>query len=144
MKALVIYESQYGHTRKAAEAIAEAVTKQGGEAVVKYTLQVKPADVQNADAVFIGTWVHGLILFGVRPAGVKDWLPNLPPLTGKPVGVYCTYQFNPRGALRSLGIMLAERGAVIKGERAFHNSKPGEGADVFVKGVLERSNLSLN
>ncbi len=144
MKALVIYESQFGHTRQAAQAIATAIINLGGEAVVKYTMQVKPADIEAANAVFIGTWVQGLILFGVRPANAKNWVPNLPPLTGKPVGVFCTYRFNPRGALRSLGMMLAERGAVIKGEQAFHDSKPGEGADVFVQGVLERSGLSLN
>jgi flavodoxin len=136
MKALVAYESKTGHTRQAAEAVAEAVRKMNGEAIVKPMAEVKASDVQIADVLFLGTWVQGHFFFNVKPAGAEQWVPNLPSLRGKPVGVFCTYLFNPRGALRSLSEMLESRGAKPRGEHAVRRSRPAEGAEEFVRGVL--------
>ncbi len=158
MNVLVLYQSRSGHTRRAAEAIGEAARALKGEAVVKSVIEVGEADVARADVLFVGTWVQGLILFAVKPAGAELWVPALPPLGvkvkratggltagikmatplgGKPVGVFCTYAFHPRGSLRALGAMLTGRGATVVGERAFHRSRPGAGAEAFVRGVLE-------
>ena len=86
MNVLVLYESRNGHTRDAANALAQAARDQKHTVTVKSIIEVRKADVENAQALFIGTWVHGLILFGVRPAGAELWVPNLPALEGKPVG----------------------------------------------------------
>jgi flavodoxin len=137
MNVLVLYQSRSGHTRDAAEAIAQAVRNLNYEVVVKSVIEVRKADVENADALFVGTWVQGLILFGVKPAGAELWVPALPSLEGKPVGVFCTYAFHPRASLRRLGALLAARGATILGERAFHRSRPGAGAESFVQSVLQ-------
>jgi flavodoxin len=137
MNVLVLYQSRSGHTRDTAEAIAQAARDLHNEAVVKSVIEVSKADVQNADVLFVGTWVQGLILFGVRPAGAELWVPALPPLEGKPVGIFCTYAFNPRGSLRALGAMLAARGATILGQHAFHRSRTSEGAERFVQSVLQ-------
>jgi flavodoxin len=136
MNVLVLYNSRDGHTREAAEAIAQAARDLKHEVFVKSVIEVRKADVENAEAIFVGTWVHGLILFGVRPAGAELWVPALPSLEGKPVGVFCTYAFNPRDSLRVLGHRLAARGAVIVGQRAFHCSRPGDGAEQFVQSIL--------
>jgi flavodoxin len=136
MNVLVIYQSRNGHTREAAEAIASAAREHGCEVVVRSAAEVRKADVEGADALFVGTWVHGMILFGVRPAGVEQWVPTLPSLNGKPVGVFCTYAFHPRGSLRTMGAMLEARGGSIRGQRAFHRRQPGSGADSFVQSVL--------
>lgn len=143
MNVLVMYESRNGHTRNAAEAIAQAVRALNDKAVVKSVIEVRKADIDSADALFVGTWVHGLILFGVRPAGAEMWVPALPSLEGKPVGVFCTYAFHPRGSLRMLGDMLAARGATILGQRAFHRSRPGDGAEPFVQTVLQSAERML-
>lgn len=137
MNVLVLYQSRSGHTRSAAEAIGEAARALNGEAVVKSVIEVGEADVARADVLFVGTWVQGLILFAVKPAGAELWVPALPPLGGKPVGVFCTYAFHPRGSLRALGELLTGRGATVVGQRAFHRSRPRAGAEVFVRGVLE-------
>ena len=137
MNVLVAYQSRGGHTRKVAEAIATAVKAQGHHVVVKPVSEVHTVDVQTANALFIGTWVQGLILFGVRPAGASRWVPGLPALKGKPIGVFCTYDFNPRGALHALATMLQGQGANILGERAFRGSNPVDGAEQFVESVLK-------
>lgn len=136
MKLLVMYQSRSGHTKKAAEGIGKAAKNLNHEVSVKSVIEVNKADVEKADVLFIGTWVHGLILFGVRPAEAELWVPSLPSLEGKPIGVFCTYAFNPRGSLKKLGAMLEERGATIVGEKAFHRSRSDEGSEAFVEAVL--------
>ncbi len=142
MNILVLYNSQRGHTHAAAKAIAQTVDNLSHQAVVKRIVDASPADVDAADALFIGTWVHGLILFGVEPAGAEQWVPSLPPLEGKPVGVFCTYAFHPRRSLQTLTGMLAQRGAHVVGRRAFHRSRPGSGAERFIESVLQSAQPS--
>ena len=137
MNILVAYESRRGHTRQAAEAIATAARSMGHTVDVKPLAQVRTVDVEKANALFMGTWVQGLILFGVHPAGAKKWVPALPALKGKAISVFCTYGFNPRNALHTLSTMLEARGATILGERAFRESQPTEGVEQFVQQVLQ-------
>lgn len=137
MHVLVLYQSRSGHTRSAAQAISQAVRDLNHTVSVKSVIEVQKADIENADLLFVGTWVHGLILFGVRPAGAELWVPALPSLEGKPVGIFCTYAFNPRRSLRILGDMLTARGATVLGQHAFHRSHTGDGAAQFVQSVLQ-------
>lgn len=144
MNVLIGYASHTGHTRQAAEAIASAVQRLGGTAVTKPFSEIQVVDVERADVLFVGTWVQGLILFGVHPAGARQWVAGLPSISGKSVGVFCTYAFNPRGALASLCAMLEQRGAVVKGFHAFHRSQPDEGVDHFVRNVLEQAAVPVH
>jgi hypothetical protein len=137
MNVLVLYQSRSGHTREAAEAIAQAARDLTYQVVIKSVIEVRKEDVETADALFIGTWVHGLILFGVRPAGAELWVPSLPSLEGKPIGIFCTYAFNPRASLQTLGDMLVARGAAIIGQHAFHRRRPSDGVKPFVQDVLQ-------
>jgi flavodoxin len=138
---LVLYNSRNGHTREAAEAIAEVVRDRNHEAIVKSVIEVQKKDVEKAEALFVGTWVHGMILFGVKPAGAEAWVPALPSLQGKPVGVFCTYAFNPRRSLQKLSDLLAGRGAIIMGQRAFHCSRLHDGTVPFVQDALQAAEL---
>lgn len=136
MNVLVLYYSRHSHTRDAADAIARTVRNLDHEVNVKSVIEVSQADVEKADVLFVGTWVHGFILFGVRPAGADQWVPALPALDDKPVGIFCTYAFHPRGSLPALASQLTARGAEIVGQKAFHRSRPGRGAEAFVQNVL--------
>lgn len=142
MNVLVLYNSRNGHTRSMAEAVAQAARDLKHNVTIKSVIEVRQTDIESADALFIGTWVHGLILFGVKPAGAELWVPALPSLEGKPVGVFCTYAFNPRGSLRALGAMLEARGARVVGQQAVHRSRPSEGAPGFVERVLKAAVIS--
>jgi flavodoxin len=136
MHVLVIYHSRSGHTRDAAEAIARAARERSCDVAVKSAAEVRQVDIEKADMLFVGTWVHGMILFGVRPAGAEQWIPSLPPFNGKPVGVFCTYAFHPRGSLKALSELLEARGAIICTQRAFYRSRPGDGAEELVRSML--------
>lgn len=136
MHILILYQSRSGRTRQAAEAVAGAARELGHSAAVKSVIEVRQADVEQADLLFIGTWIQGFILFGVKPAGADLWVPALPSLAGKPAAVFCTYAFSPRRSLDRLSDLLAARGAVVVGQQAFHRSRPGEGAGDFVRRAL--------
>src|SRR5258706_6191219 len=51
MNVLVLYQSRSGHTRDAAEAIAQAARDLNYEAVVKSVIEVRKADIENADVL---------------------------------------------------------------------------------------------
>lgn len=136
MNILVLYQSRSGHTRATADAVAQAARELGHQVVVKSVIEVRKADVDAADRLFVGTWVQGFILFGVRPAGADLWVPALPALQGKPVGIFCTFLFHPRSSLKRLAELLKAKGATVVGQRAFRRTKATEGVKPFVEAVL--------
>jgi flavodoxin len=137
MRVLVAYESRGGRTRRAAEAIAAAARNEGHTVALKPLAQVGRDDVLESEMLFLGTWVQGYILFGVGPANAAlRWLGDLPPLGGKPVAVFCTYAFNPRGTLALLRTSLETKSAKVVGERSFNHRQPELGADGFARGAL--------
>lgn len=134
---LVLYHSRGGTTRTTAEAIAEAARSQHYDVTVKSIIEVQKADIDAADVLFIGTWVQGFILFGVKPADATLWVRSLPSLANKPTGIFCTYMFNPRGSLNKLASMLQEKGATIVGQQAFNRNRLTAGSEAFVQRVLQ-------
>lgn len=139
MKLLVVYESRGGITKRAAEAVAKAIRTEGHEAILRPVGEAGPQDLEGADALFVGSWVEGFILFGVRPArAARAWLTGLARLPGTPAGVFCTYAFHPRGTLAELRRGLEAHGANVLAEHAFHRRRPEMEADAFVHALLER------
>jgi flavodoxin len=137
MKVLVAYESRGGRTKRAAEAIADAVRTSGLEADVRPLKEAEPDQVRAADVLFVGSWVEGFLFFGVGPAkAARQWVAGLPSLSGKHAAVFCTYALNPRGTLAALGSGLRAKGASIDGEAAFHHRRPTEGSAEFARRVL--------
>jgi hypothetical protein len=71
MTSLVVYESVYGNTRAIAEAIAEALTKGGGE--VKAVAVADAPEAPDVDLLIVGgpTHMHGLTTSLSRRMAVK-------------------------------------------------------------------------
>lgn len=140
MNVLVAYESRGGHTKRAAEAIGEALRTEGHDAQIRPLSEIGPPEVEGAEALFVGSWVEGFILFGVGPAkAARRWLERLPSLGGTPAGVFCTYAIRPVGSLAELRRGLEGRGAKVVAERAFHRRRPEAGAGVLVREFLARA-----
>lgn len=137
MRVLVAYESRGGRTRRAAEEVAREARELGHEAILSPIAEVDAHGVGDAQAVFIGAWVEGFIVFGVGPAAaVRRWIAELPGLDGKPAGVFCTYAFHPRRTLEIMARDLEAKGARVVGRQAAHRRRPEEGAREFVRTVL--------
>ena len=81
MKALVVYDSTYGHTEKIARAIGEAI---GGQ--VLRVGEVSPADLKGYDLLIIGSPTHG----GFYTPEIQALLKALPALEGANVAAFDT------------------------------------------------------
>ena len=140
MRVLVAYESRGGRTRRAAEAVAEAVRVRGSEATVKALKDTTAEDVEGSDAIAIGTWVEGFIFFKVGPAkAALVGVGRLPALRGKPAAVFCTYGFNPRATLAMLRESLETKGAKVVAENASPRSHPDQGAAQLAERICASS-----
>ncbi len=134
MTVLVTYESRSGRTRRAAEAVAEAVRTGGSDAVLKALSETTAEDVEHADALAVGSWVEGFIVVKVGPAkAALEAIGRLPAMGGKPAAVFCTYGLNPRGTLAILRRSLEEKGANVVAENASPRSHPDRGAADLAK-----------
>jgi hypothetical protein len=139
MKAVVLFESMTGNTRRAAELIGGSLEAAGDDATVRSVTDIDYAELARADVVFVGTWVDGLVLFGQRP-GRAGRLWKLPVLDRKPVGVFCTYAINAGHALDKTAKILEAKGAHIAGMRQFRRDRLEQGIDEFVDEVKRQVN----
>lgn len=136
MKAVVIYESLTGNTRKAAGMIANQLTRAG---VLAQAVSITAIDYQSlaeADLVVVGTWTDGIVIAGQRP-GRAGRLKKLPYIQGKKCAVFCTYAIDQGKVLDKLVAIMEERGADVIGGMAIRRDKLAEGTQDFVGRVLD-------
>ena len=119
MKAVVIWESVTGTTRKAANLIAAGLRARGIETTVNNVQHIDHGALSAATLVIVGSWTDGLVFFGQKP-GRQSRLWSLPYLTGKQAFVYCTYAVDAGHAVDKLGAIVQNRGAEVLGGRKVH------------------------
>lgn len=142
MKAVVLYESRTGNTRRAAEYVAGAVQAAGGEVTIRPVDDPPMDDIANADIVFIGTWVDGAIIAGHRPGGQRN-MNTLPGLWDIPVAGFMTYAVYPGKVTGSLARYLEKKGASVVLARAFHRKRLPDGIAEFVADALAAAEVNL-
>ncbi len=141
MRAAVIYESKTGNTARAAQAIVEALEAHGVTASASPTTQVDLQAVSDADLLIIGTWTHGLFLFGMGPAGEMNFL-KMPVIDGKKTAIFCTYAHDPGKTLSKFDKIITKRGGDVIGGYAIKRTELREGAEELVgrlMGAMESS-----
>lgn len=136
MKAVVIYESLTGNTRKAAGFIGAELERRGVDTTVANITSVPYQDLAEADLVVVGSWTDGLILFGQRP-GRSGRLRKLPYISGKRCVVFCTYAIDAGNVLDKMVAMMEERGAEVLGGMTIKRDDLAGGAVDFVDRVLD-------
>lgn len=135
MRAVVIYESWTGNTARAARLIAEEVAAHGVDVSVYPITDIGLKDLAEADVVFVGTWVDGLILFGHRP-GRAGRIKRMPVVDGKRVAAFMTYAVNAGKALDRFAKVLDERGAVVVARTLLRRDDLEAGIGDFVSASL--------
>lgn len=136
MKAVVIYESLTGNTRKAAGFIGAHLERNGVEATVANITSVPYQALAEADLVIVGTWTDGLVLIGQRP-GRSGRLRKLPYISGKRCAVFVTYAIDAGRVLDKLVAMMEDRGGDVLGGLAIRRDDLAGGSRDFVERVLE-------
>jgi len=135
MKAVVIYESLTGNTRKAAGMIVKELGRNGIAASAWPTTAVNYQALEDAELVIVGTWTDGVIIAGQRP-GRAGRLKKLPFMAGKRVAGYITYAIDPGKTLDKLVAILEDRGGDVLGGVAIRRDKLDDGVRDFVGRVL--------
>lgn len=135
MRAIVIYESLTGNTRRAAEVIAAELQAAGHQAVACPTTAVDYQALQEADVVIVGGWTDGFVLFGQRP-GRAGRLRKLPTLVGKRAVCYVTYAMNAGKTLDKLIGIVEGLGATVEGGMTIRRDRLEEGARELVDRLL--------
>ncbi|HZA87104.1 MAG TPA: hypothetical protein VE466_09505, partial [Acidimicrobiales bacterium] len=92
-------------------------------------------NLAEADIVFVGTWVDGLVLFGHRP-GRAGRIRSMPVIDGKRVAAFMTYAIHAGRALDRFAGVLEERGATVVGRVLLRRDRLEAGIDDFVRRAL--------
>ncbi len=142
MRAVVLYESRTGNTRRAAEYVAGAAQAAGADVIIRPVSDPPLDDLASADVVFIGTWVDGAIIAGHRPGGQRN-LNTLPELWDIPVAGFMTYAVYPGKVTRALARYLTNKGANVVLARAFHRKRLPDGIAEFVADALAAADVTL-
>jgi len=138
MHVLILYESRRGFTLTVARSIRDELRTRGVSAETAPVRSVDRGTIAAADALIVGSWVKGAILFGVGPAdGVREAIEALPDLDGTVAAVFCTCDVAPRGTLQTLATWLRRRGARVVVGQTFKRKKSLRTVPAFTDVVLE-------
>jgi len=139
MNIVVIHQSRSGNTKKAAELIGGAVASSENKVTVRSTENLDFKELANADLIFVGTWVDGLILFGHRPGDIGK-LNLIPPLWGKNVVAFMTHAANPGKAASKFASFLEAKGAKVISSRSINRRKLESEIRPFVEEIIAELN----
>ncbi len=135
MKIVVLHQSRTGNTKRAAELIGGAVQSSGASVAVRPVSNIDYKELADADLIFVGTWVDGLILLGHRP-GDSGKIKKVPKLWNKKVVAFMTHAINPGNAAEKMSSLLEEHGATVIAARSLNRHKLELEAPAFANEVL--------
>ena len=116
MNVAIVFDSETGTTKAAAEAMAEIVRASGHDCTVDSVKDAEPATVSAADAVCVGSWCKGLFFIAQHATeATMAFIDGLSNLEGKPAAVFCTYKTAAGRMLPKMAARLRNRGAVVTG-----------------------------
>jgi flavodoxin len=136
MKVAIVFDSETGTTKAAAEAMAELVRGAGHQCTVSSVQDADPAAVSAADALCVGSWCKGLFfVFQHATEATMDFIDSLDELGGKPAAVFCTYKTAVGGMLPKMAARLESRGAVVTGSFKSRGRLAAEGFKDWVESL---------
>ena len=139
MKVVVLHQSRTGNTKKAAELIGGAVQSSGASVSVRSVSNIDYKELADADLIFVGTWVDGLIMFGHRP-GDSGKIKKVPKLWDKKVVAFMTHALNPGNAAEKMASLLEEHGANVLASRSLNRHHLELEAPAFANEALSLFN----
>ena len=139
MNIVVIHQSRSGNTKKAAELIGGAIASSENKVTVRSTENLDFKELADADLIFVGTWVDGLVLFGHRPGDIGK-LNLIPPLWGKNVVAFMTHAVNPGKAASKFSSFLEAKGAKVISSRSINKRELDSEIRPFVKEAMAELN----
>ncbi len=136
MNVAIVFDSETGTTKAAAEAMADLVRAAGHHCTVGSVRDTDPATVTAADAICVGSWCKGLFVVAQHATeATMDFIDGLGNLDGKPAAVFCTYKTAVGGMLRKMAAGLTSHGANVTGSFKSRGPAAAKGFDHWVKSL---------
>lgn len=132
MRAVVIYESLTGNTKKTAEFIGGGLQAAGWTATVCPVSNVDFAALRDADVVVVGSWTDGVFVVGQRP-GRLGRIRKLPAMKGKKAIVFVTYALHAGKVLDKMTAEVEALGAEVVGGMIIRRDDLAGGAQDIVR-----------
>jgi hypothetical protein len=142
VRAVVIYESLTGNTKKAAEIIGRELSERGTATTVCAISAVDLQALSGADLVVVGAWTDGFFVFGQRPGRAGRLKDRLPAMRGKKAATFVTFALEPRHALDKLSDIVRATGADVIGGMAIRRDDLEGGARDLASRLLEAAETS--
>ena len=102
-KALILYHSKTGITKRFAGEIAGYLAQKQADTVVKAITEFVPEDLAGTGFVLFGCWTHGLMIFLQHPEKIwVDFARQLPGLGDKKIAVFTTYKLATGSMFRKM------------------------------------------
>ena len=136
MNVAIVFDSETGTTKAAAEAMAGIVRDAGHECTVVSVQDADPTTVSAADAICVGSWCKGL--FFIRQHATEatmDFIDSLGSIDGKPAAVFCTYKTAAGRMLPKMAAKLQDRGANVTGSFKSRGPVAAQGFERWVAGL---------
>ena len=111
MKALIIYFSMSGYTRRVAEHIRDGILEEADQCDLKSLAEADSSSLVDYDLVGLGCPVY----YYKEPFNVSDWIDGLPELKGKHWFVFCTHGSVMGKTLISMSERLKKKGILVIG-----------------------------
>ena len=107
MKIIIVYESKYGNTKKAAEAIGEGLSEEGHEIRVLRVKDTNLNEIQQYDVVVIGSPTYA----GTHAASIRKFINNISTLNleGKSVIAFDTHSAGGEGTFLRKAVFKMEK-----------------------------------
>lgn len=134
MRALVVYHSKKGTTRKFAEQIAEKLYNKKVDVITKNIDEATNEDLVNCDILYMGCWTSGRFLFNQKPA--QPWVnfaDQLPPAESKKTVLFTTYTIKTGTMFRNMKKHITSKGYKVIGSMKSRNGKLNYYSDVILK-----------
>jgi flavodoxin len=136
-KALIIYHSKTGTTRKMGQEIARLCTESNIESKVIPIEAFNKKDVAKVDYLFLGCWTHGHLIFNQHPE--KEWVEfadKLPEIRYKKIVLFTTYKVATGSMFRKMKAHLKCEPNSVKLQLKSRNSRIKETDILTLKKIL--------
>jgi flavodoxin len=110
-KAIILYQSKTGITKRFAEEISNYITGKGVETKTLPVADYQDGLTNETDYVLLGCWTSGFLLFFLQhPDGVwKEFAKKLPNLSGKKAALFTTYKIATGSMFNSMRKHLVDK-----------------------------------
>ncbi len=112
MKVIIVYETKFGNTKLAGEAIGEGLTEKGHDVIVKHVKEIDVSEINNFDLVILGSPTYA----GSPAGSIKKLIKKMSEinLEGKSIAAFDTHISEGEGKFLRKAVFKMEKQVMKK------------------------------